>query len=56
MYFIERDCCNLAKGYNLENSVERAKNYISEALKAMLNLGKGSGPLKHNFDLTGKFK
>lgn len=38
---------NLAKGYDLENSVFEAKNYISGALKENLNLGKGKGPLKH---------
>ncbi|MEA4992438.1 MAG: bifunctional hydroxymethylpyrimidine kinase/phosphomethylpyrimidine kinase [Oscillibacter sp.] len=46
---------NLAKGYGLEEAVERAKAYISEALGAMLNLGAGSGPMNHAFDLTGKF-
>ena len=46
---------NLAKGYSLEKSVERAKEYISGALAAMLDLGKGSGPMNHAFDLTGKF-
>ena len=46
---------NLAKGFDLETSVERAKAYISGALEAMLDLGKGSGPMQHNFDLTGEF-
>lgn len=46
---------NLAKGYDLETSVQRAKDYISGALAAMLNLGKGSGPMKHNFNLQGEF-
>ena len=46
---------NLAKGFSLENSVERAKEYISGALGAMLDLGKGCGPMKHSFNLTGKF-
>ena len=40
---------NLAKGYDLETSVERAKKYISGALSAMLDLGKGSGPKDHGF-------
>ena len=40
---------NLAKGYGLTESVERAKDYLSGALAAMLDLGKGSGPLAHNF-------
>ena len=46
---------NLAKGYSLEKSVERAKTYISGALGAMLNIGKGSGPMNHAFDLKSKF-
>ena len=40
---------NLAKGESLVNAVEKAKDYISSALSAMLDLGKGSGPLMHNF-------
>lgn len=40
---------NLAKGYSLEDSVEEAKKYISGALSAMLDLGKGSGPMDHAF-------
>lgn len=39
----------LAKGLELPAAVTEAKHYISEALAAMLNLGKGSGPLLHNF-------
>ena len=31
---------NLAKGFSMEESVENAKNYISGALEAMLDLGK----------------
>ena len=46
---------NLAKGYPLKISVQRAKEYISCALAAMLDLGKGSGPLNHGFDLKGFF-
>ena len=46
---------NLAKGYSLEKSVERAKAYISGALAAMLDLGKGSGPMNHAFAITGEF-
>ena len=47
---------NLAKGYDLETSIQRAKDYISGALAAMLDLGTKSGPMKHNFDLNGYFK
>ncbi len=46
---------NLAKGYSMNESVKRAKDYISEALEAMLDLGKGSGPMKHCFNITGKY-
>ena len=43
---------NLAKGYTLTQSVKRAKEYISGALEAMLDLGSGSGPLHHGYLLT----
>ena len=46
---------NLAKGYDLDTSVERAKAYISGALSAMLDLGHGSGPMDHMFNLKGDF-
>ena len=46
---------NLAKGFSLAESVKRAKEYISDALAAMLDLGKGSGPMMHNFDLNSLF-
>ena len=46
---------NLAKGFTLVESVQRAKEYISGALSAMLDLGKGCGPMNHAFNLQGKF-
>ena len=46
---------NLAKGYDLETSIRRAKDYISGALAAMLDLGQGSGPMNHAFDLNSLF-
>ena len=46
---------NLAKGYTLSESVRRAKDYISGALAAMLDLGEGSGPMNHAFDLQGEY-
>ncbi len=42
---------NLAKGENLDDAVKHAKEYISGALAAMLDLGKGSGPLAHCYTL-----
>lgn len=47
---------NLAKGYDLTDSVIRAKSYLTDALRADLNLGKGSGPLNHSLgDYAKKF-
>ena len=43
---------NLAKGYNLVESVKNAKEYISGALLYGLDLGKGSGPLNHAFVIS----
>ena len=43
---------NLAKDYDLDGSVERAKAYISGALAAMLDLGSGSGPMNHAFGIN----
>lgn len=42
---------NLAKGMDLETSTQLAKEYVSGALKAMLDLGKGSGPLNHVWNI-----
>ena len=46
---------NLAKGYDLDTAVERAKAYISGALAAMLDLGHGSGPMDHGFAIENEF-
>ena len=46
---------NLAKGFDLPASIRRSKEYLSGALGAMLNLGKGRGPMQHNFNLTGVY-
>ena len=46
---------NLAKGYDLDTSVKRAKDYISGALGAMLDLGKGSGPMDHSFAIDNEY-
>lgn len=46
---------NLAKGFELTESVKRAKDYIYGALSAMLDLGQGAGPMNHAFDLTSHF-
>ena len=46
---------NLAKAYTLEAAIARSKSYISKALGTMLNLGIGSGPINHLFDLKSEF-
>ncbi|MBO4898327.1 MAG: bifunctional hydroxymethylpyrimidine kinase/phosphomethylpyrimidine kinase [Clostridia bacterium] len=46
---------NLAKDFSLFDSVVRAKEYITDALRANLNLGHGSGPLNHAFYIEGKY-
>jgi len=44
--------CNLAKGYDVKTSIQNAKAYITGALKAGLDLGNGSGPLNHCYNIT----
>ena len=41
---------------DLKTSVEKAKAYISGALAAMLDLGKGSGPMNHAFAIKGEYE
>lgn len=43
--------CGLAKGLDLETSIDSAKKYVSGALKAMLELGKGNGPINHMWNI-----
>jgi hydroxymethylpyrimidine/phosphomethylpyrimidine kinase len=46
---------NLAKGFTLAEAIQRGKKYISCALSFMLDLGKGSGPMDHAFDLKDEW-
>lgn len=46
---------NLAKGMKLDEAVACAKRYISGALAAMLDLGKGSGPMNHAYAINVKY-
>lgn len=48
--------CNLAKGMDVPQSVTRAKEYITGAIGAGLDLGHGRGPLDHGFDIKTKYK
>ena len=42
---------NLAMGYTLEESVRHAKTSLSGAIGAMLDLGQGSGPMDHGYNI-----
>ena len=46
---------NLAKGMELEAAAAQAKRYLSAALEAQLDLGKGSGPMDHGFAVRGEY-
>lgn len=39
--------CGLAEGLPVEDAVRQAKRYLTGALQAQLDLGRGSGPLDH---------
>ncbi len=43
--------CNLADGKSLDESVKNAKTYLTGALADMLDIGKGSGPLNHMYNI-----
>ena len=47
---------NLAKGFSLPEAVEGAKRYLTGVLQAGLDLGRGSGPLQHNYELDSFFR
>ena len=47
VYAMSAITANLALGYDLAESIRRAKEYLTGALSAMLDLGRGSGPLDH---------
>ena len=46
---------NLAKGMALDVAVERAKAYVTGALSAGLDMGRGCGPMHHGFDVKSEF-
>ncbi len=43
--------CGLARGLSLAESIRHAKEYLTGALRAGLDLGRGSGPLNHVYAL-----
>ena len=46
---------NLAKGEPLDRAVGKAKDYLTGALSAMLDLGHGSGPIEHTHAMTSPY-
>ncbi len=44
----------LAKGYDIFKAVAYAKSYLGGAIAFGLNLGKGSGPMAHNYNMIRK--
>lgn len=46
---------HLARQKALPEAIEAAKAYLSGALESMLDLGLGSGPLDHGFDLKSRW-
>lgn len=47
---------NLAKNKSIEEAVRLSKKYLEGALKDGLDLGKGSGPMNHAFDIKKEYK
>ncbi len=45
---------NLAKGYDLDTSVKRAKDDISGA-SGQMPIGQGSGPMDHSFAIDNEY-
>lgn len=43
--------CGLAKGYGINEATKLAKEYLTGALKSGLNLGNGSGPVDHCWNI-----
>lgn len=46
---------NLAKGEKIYEAVKNSKRYINGALSSGLQLGRGTGPINHLFDLKSEF-
>ena len=52
--FASAIAAGLAKGLALEEAVGQAKEYVTEAIRANLDVGHGHGPLNHFYRLWGK--
>lgn len=45
---------NIALGFSVTEAVQKAKNYVTLAIEHSLDIGKGSGPVHHFYDLYSK--
>ncbi len=48
--------CSLAKGMTVQDAVKTAKEYITGAIRAGLDIGQGRGPLDHGWDIKTYYK
>lgn len=48
--------CNLAKGMRMQEAVQTAKDYVTGAIGAGLDIGRGRGPLDHGYDIKTRYK
>ena len=56
MHIIQCHRLQPREGMTVPEAVKRAKEYITGAIKAGLDLGHGRGPLDHGYDITTEFK
>lgn len=43
--------CNLALGFQMEEALKRAKDYLTRCIEKQLDIGKGRGPLEHRVNI-----
>lgn len=55
MHTIKCNRIKSCKGYKIDEAIRNAKDYISGALADGMDLGHGSGPMNHGFDLKSRF-
>ena len=51
--FASATAAGLARGMTLQDAVELAKDYVTEAIRNSLSVGRGHGPLNHFYKLWG---